>query len=254
MLALTCSLAVSCQSESHVRGNENATYTKATAANRMWCEAKPDMAWKKALNGGLVALSHQASVVPIALANDGRSFFASIWSKPYSGVVKIDAGRNRYTKIKRYRNPINDQAGGSFDGRWLVWTEYHSLYDPGNFDVWSWDSRTGRLRRIGEAVHSPSGKFWPTVWQDVVALDGYATWGQGSGPDSASDIHLVDLKSGRDRIVRHGHSVGSFLVAGPIVDEAGRFNCHEGRGRENGANGFRAAGTQTRSWRAGADN
>jgi len=183
----------------------------------MWCKAKPDAAWKKVLRSGLVALSHRASVVPLALANDGRSFFAEIYTKAYSGVVRIDAASSRYTKIKRFLDPVNDQASGSFDGRWLVWAEYHSLYDPGDFTVWSWDSRTGRMRQIGAATRSPGGDFWDSSLQAPVALDGYATWEQGSGPNNLGEIHVVDLANGRDRVVRRGHSEGPFLVAGPLV-------------------------------------
>jgi hypothetical protein len=50
-----------------------------------------------------------------------------------------------------------------------------------------------------------------------VALDGYATWEQGSGPNNLGDIHVVDLASGRDRVVRRGHVAASFLVDGPLV-------------------------------------
>ena len=78
-----------------------------------------------------MALSRRVSVVPLALANDGRSFFAEIYTKAYSGIVRVDATTSRYTEIKRFSDPTNDQAMGGFDGRWLVWTEYHSLYDTG---------------------------------------------------------------------------------------------------------------------------
>jgi hypothetical protein len=153
----------------------------------------------------------------MALAKDGHSFFAEIYTKDYSGVAKIDAASSRYTKVKRFPDPANDQASGSFDGRWLVWAEYHSLYDTGDFTVWSWDSRTGRLRKIGAATRSPGGDFWTSSLQAPVAFDGYATWEQGVGPNNLGDIHVVDLARGRDRVVRRGHSEGPFLVAGPLV-------------------------------------
>jgi hypothetical protein len=195
----------------------HASRTESAGAKKMWCKAKPDAAWKKALSGGLVALSRRASLVPLALANDGRSFFASLYTGAFSGVVRINAASSRYTEIKRFPDSVNDQASGSFDGRWLVWAEYHSLYDPGDFTVWSWDSRTGRIRQIGAATRSPGGDFWDSSLQAPVALDGYATWEQGSGPNNRGDIHVVDLANGRNRIVSHGHSEGPFLVAGPLV-------------------------------------
>jgi hypothetical protein len=183
----------------------------------MWCKAKPNAAWKKVLSSGLVELSRRVSVVPLALANDGRSFFAEISTKTYSGVVRIDAASSRVAEIKRFNDPINDQAIGSFDGRWLVWTEYHSLYDSDDFTVWSWDSRSGRLRQIGAAQRAKKRGFLPSAWQAVVALDGYATWEQGSGPNNLGDVHVVNLRTGRDLVVRRGHVGGPFLAKGPLV-------------------------------------
>lgn len=178
----------------------------------------PDAAWKKVLEGRVVALSRRVSIVPLALANDGRSFFAEIYSKSYSGVVKIDALNSRYIKIKRYSDPVNYQASGDFDGRWLVWTEYHSLYDNlSDFTVWSWDSHTGRVRQIGRAKRSSSGDFYSSAWQSPVAHQGYAAWEQGVGPDYLGEVHVVDLSSGRDQIVRRGHPAGPFLINGPRV-------------------------------------
>jgi hypothetical protein len=184
----------------------------------MWCEAPLDSAWKSVLKGKVVALSEHALVAPMATANDGRSFFSFIHTKAFTGVVKIDAESSRYKTIQRVANPRTDgPAGGRFDGRWLVWTDYHSLSETGNFAVWSWDSRTGKLKQIGATKRPPSGDYWPSAWQTAVALDGYATWEQGSGPNGIGEIHVVDLKSGRERIVRRGHVGGSFLIKGHRV-------------------------------------
>src|SRR5664280_613126 len=163
VLVFVCLVAASCQSgtSSSARESTRASQTDSAGTNRMWCKTQPDAAWKNVLKSGLVSLSRHTSIVPIALSNDGRSFFAEIYTKTYSGVVRIDASNSRYTEIKRFPDPVNDQASGNFDGRWLVWAEFHSLYDQGDFTVWSWDSRTGRLGKIGSATRSPSGKFWP---------------------------------------------------------------------------------------------
>ena len=190
---------------------------RTSAATRVWCEAVANTAWKKALGRGVVALSRRASVVPLALAHDDHSFFASLYTKAYSGVVMIDARTSRYTKIKRFPSSTNDQASGDFDGRWLVWAEYHSLYDTGDFTVWSWDSRTGRLRQIGATARSPSGEFWASSLEAPRALSGFATWEQGVGSNNVGVIHVVDLSSGRDRVVNQGHVGGSFLTNGPLV-------------------------------------
>ena len=220
VLVLVCFFAAICQSGASSTSGRHASQTKPAGTKQTWCEAELNAAWKTMLDRGLVGLSRRASIAPLALANDGRSFFAEIYTKAYSGIVRVDVASGRNTEIKRFSNPTRDQALGTFDGRWLVWTEYHSLYDPNDFTVWSWDSHTGRLRQIGAAARSPSGQFWSSVWQGAVALDGYATWEQGSGPESLGDIQVVDLESGRNRIIRRGHPAGSFLVpgsSGPVV-------------------------------------
>jgi hypothetical protein len=218
VLVLVCLVTAGCQSgSSSPGGSKGPSQTKSADSKQTWCKANPNAAWERILDGRVVALSRRASIVPLALANDARSFFAEIYSKDYSGVVRIDALSSRYTKIKRFTDPVNYQAAGHFDGRWLVWAESHSLNDPGDFTVWSWDSPSGRLRQIGAATPSPSGGFWSSSWQAPVAHEGYAAWEQGAGPDEIGEIHVVDLATGRDRIVRRGHSVGPFLIDGPRV-------------------------------------
>lgn len=203
---------------SPVLGSASASPSNAVGAKQPWCKAKPNAAWKRILDGHLVTLSRRVSIVPLALADDGRSFFAEIYSKEYSGVVKIDARSSRYTKIKRFSDPVNYQASGDFDGRWLVWAEYHSLYDNlADFTIWSWDSHTGRVRQIGRAKRAPSGEFWGSSWRAPVAHQGFAAWEQGAGPDNLGEIHVVDLASGHHRIVRRGHLSGPFLIDGPRV-------------------------------------
>jgi hypothetical protein len=183
----------------------------------VWCQARPSPAWGKALAGHVVGLSRRTAIVPLALAGDGRTFFASLSSKAFSGVVRIDVRTDRFTPIRRFPDAVTDQASGSFDGRWLVWDEYHSLWGSDDFTTWSWDSHTGQVRQIGAATRSPSGDFWSSPWRHPEARDGYATWTQGTGTDGIDEVHVVDLASGRDRIVRHGHAAGSFLVNGGIV-------------------------------------
>jgi hypothetical protein len=217
VLVLACVVAVIYQpGSSPARGSVRASRSEFAGA-KMWCEARSNKAWRKVLNSGLVGLSRRASVVPLALANDERSFFAEIYTKAYSGVVEMNARTGRYTEIKSFPDPVNDQTSGSFDGRWLVWDEYHSLNGLDDFTVWSWDSRTGRLRQIGAATRSPGGVFWPSSWQAPVALNGYATWEQGAGENGLGDVHVVDLGNGRGRVVRRGHVGGSFLVDGSLV-------------------------------------
>ena len=157
-------------------------------------------------------------MLPIVGAGDGRSFFAELYSPAYSGIVRIDARTSRVTRIRRFPSARDDQADGSFDGRWLVWNEYHSLSDDfADFTTFAWDSRTGRVTQIGAATRSPSGEFWPSGWRQPDVRAGFATWSQGAGPDGEGEVHVFDLAHAVDRVVRHGHVQGSFFVSGPKV-------------------------------------
>jgi hypothetical protein len=150
--------------------------------------------------------------VPFALAHDRRSFFAAIYSPDFSGVAEIDARTSAVEQIKAFPHPAEDQADGAFDGRRLVWAEYHSLTSLGDFTVWAWDSRSGQVTQIGAAGRSPSGEFWESPLRAPEALDGIATWVQGTGPDGTAAVHVYNLRTGRGTIIHRGHAQGSFLL------------------------------------------
>jgi hypothetical protein len=155
--------------------------------------------------------------VPWTLAHDGRSFFASVYSAHFSGVARIDAKTSRTTRIKAFPDPGDDQADGAFDGRWLVWNEYHGFTSFDDFTTWAWDSQTGKLSQIGVATPAPTGGFWESPWRGPDVRRGIATWAQGVGPDGLTAVHVYDLHSGHDLVVREGHAQGSFLLARHLV-------------------------------------
>ena len=188
-------------------------------ATRGWCRAPTPASWKRTLSRSVVSLSRRASVKPIVGAGDGRSFFAEVYSSVFSGVARVDARTSHVTRIRRFPSAHDDQADGSFDGRWFVWNEYHSLEDGGfnTFTTFAWDSRTGAVSQIGAATRDPNGDFWPSPWRQPDVRGGFATWTQGTAPGGVTDVHVYDLARGIDRVVRHGHAEGSFMVAGPLV-------------------------------------
>ena len=161
-----------------------------------------------------MGLSRTTPLVPFALAHGRRSFFAAIYSPDFSGVAEIDARTNAVEQIKAFPDPAADQAGGAFDGRWLVWAEYHSLTSLGDFTVWAWDSRSGRVTKIGAATRSIAGEFWHSPLRAPDALDGIATWVQGTGPSGIAGVHVYNLRTGHDAIIHRGHAQGSFLFGG----------------------------------------
>ncbi len=191
----------------------------AAATNRAssWCRAPTPAAWKRTLATSAVSLSRRASLQPIVGAGDGRSYFAELYSPRFSGVVRINARTSHVTRIRRFPNAHDDQADGSFDGRWLVWNEYHSLEDDfAEFSTFAWDSRTGSIAQIGQAERDANGNPWPGQWRQPDARGGYATWTQGVGPGE-TEVHAYDLARHHDLVVRRGRAQGSFFVAGPKV-------------------------------------
>ncbi len=151
--------------------------------------------------------------MPFALAHDRRAFFAAVYSSKFSGVAEIDARTSAVKRIKAFPDPTADQADGAFDGRWLVWAEYHSLTSVGDFTVWTWDSRSGKVTQIGAATRSPNGEFWESPLRPPQALDGIATWVQGTGPDGMSAVHAYNLRTGHGTVIHDGRAQGAFLVA-----------------------------------------
>jgi len=157
--------------------------------------------------------------VPFALAHDGRTFFAAVYSSRFSGVAEVGARTNAVKEVKEIRafpNPARDQADGAFDGRWLVWSEYHSLTSLDDFTIWAWDSRSGRVTQIGAAARSANG-FWESPLRGPDALDGVATWVQGIGPDGLEAVHVYNLRTGHGMIIHRGHAQSSFLFARHLV-------------------------------------
>jgi hypothetical protein len=193
-------------------GSADGLTSRTARGHGGWCRARSSNSWRRALQRHVTALSRTTPLVPFALAHDGRSFFAAIYSAGFSGVAEIDARTSAVKQIKAFPDPAEDQADGAFDGRWLVWAEYHSRTTLGDFTVWAWDSRSGEVTQIGAATRSTHGEFWESPWRAPDALNGIATWVQGTGPGGLGAVHVYDLRSGRGATVHRGHAQGSFLL------------------------------------------
>jgi hypothetical protein len=155
--------------------------------------------------------------VPIGLARDGHSFFASIYSPSFSGVAEIDARTSAVIEIRAFPDPQFDQAWAAYSGGWLVWNEYHGYDSFNDFTTWAWNTRAGRLVRLGGSTRGPTGQFWDSPWRGPDVRAGIATWVQGVGPNQLGSVHGYDLRSGRDLVVRRGHPGGAFLLANHVV-------------------------------------
>ena len=117
-----------------------------THRGQPWCKEPASNAWNKVLVSHVVALSRRAAVTPLAVADDGHSFYAVLDSSRYSGIVKIDAGTSRYKEIQRISRPSMFKAEGTANGRWFVWADRSRLSKVGSLVVGLGDRPSSRDR------------------------------------------------------------------------------------------------------------
>jgi hypothetical protein len=187
----------------------------ATATSTRWCLATPSAAWRSLTARHLVPLPKSVAVYPFAFGHD-HSFFASVHSRHgFSGIVRIDGDSGYMTEIKAFPHVPLVQAGGGFDGRWLVWTVWPGQGEASvPWTIWAWDSRTGRIWKVGAARRHRDGA-WDRTWIDPDVRGGFAAWGQ------ARSIHLYDLRTRHDLVIRPSHPGWPRLFAGHLAAWSG---------------------------------
>src|SRR5581483_6405295 len=75
----------------------------------------------------LTGLASDSTIVQ-AVSADGKLVFVSVYSHDWSGVVEISRTDSHVVRIRAFADPANDQVlGAQFDGRWLVWSETHTM-------------------------------------------------------------------------------------------------------------------------------
>jgi hypothetical protein len=109
------------------------------------------------------------------------------------------------TRIRAFDNPATDGvADGAFDGRWLVWSECHSLEDCGDWDIRAWDSNSGQVIDIAAAPRVVGATVQgPLAVQGPVVSEGKAAWVQANQSGQA-EVHLYSLVERRDRVLSAG--------------------------------------------------
>ncbi len=142
---------------------------------------------------------------------------ASVFSPGFSGVAMVDLANGELNPIRRFTNARVDQAGGGYDGRYVVWKDYHSLDGLDDYAVFMWDSTTGIVSRVGGAHRSPQGHVYPSPWADPVVSGGYAAWVEGLDDRGLGEVVLLRLADHRRSVVRTGHPTSVALYDGRLV-------------------------------------
>jgi hypothetical protein len=181
-----------------------------------FCPGRPAARLTAALSRAVPASLH-GEVVPLGVSADGATAYVSAWSAQFAGVAALSLGTGRLRPIARFPDPANDQADGTWSGRWLVWAQTTSLTSLDNFSLRAWDSATGRITLLGHSLTGPGGTPWPSPWHAPAVSGHVAAWAQGSGPGGVVQIRVADLRTGRVRVIATGHVQAPFFDRNLVI-------------------------------------
>ncbi|GAC1379084.1 MAG: hypothetical protein NVSMB48_01830 [Marmoricola sp.] len=160
------------------------------------------------------------SVLPFdsSITTPGGPIAATVTSSGFTGVALVDPESGAIqTRVETFPNPGPEQAGGAFDGRYVVWKDMTVAGDPDHWVIKVWDARGGQTRVVGANPVDSHGNPISSSWQNPVASDGYAAWQSGTDNNGGGEIHLLRLATGVDHIVRRGHPGWLALSAGKLI-------------------------------------
>jgi hypothetical protein len=132
---------------------------------------------------------------------------ASMWN--------VRSGEHRI--IRRFKDPVNYQAGGGFDGEHVLWVETHSLESFDDFSVYLYDLGSGTNRHLGDNETDAAGIPYVSPLDSPVVGQGVGAWVQGSGPDGQRTVKVVDLETGTVRDAFTGYVNGVSFLGGDLL-------------------------------------
>lgn len=164
-----------------------------------------------------VARTVQVPTYPLAFNADESRLFVSTYGRDFSGVAELEVASGKLHPIHAFAHPHRYQASGAFDGRYLVWFEYHSLYGLDDFTAYSYDTQTGLIRVIGNSHIDPQGYFYSSPWRGPVASAGYAAFTVGVGAGGLNEVLGVELATGANRVLRLGHAWAPMMFGTTVI-------------------------------------
>ncbi|MHA6759877.1 hypothetical protein [Streptacidiphilus sp. PAMC 29251] len=190
-----------------------ATVTHATTA----CLVATPPAWKQAIAKGALAKFPGERTVTLATSTGPWSRFAVLTDGKRQRLVAVRRGSTSYRVIASYPAAAQSAAGfalAHFDGRFLVYLVETDADGEGRWKLYSYDTQhTAGPRLIGQQqdAQMPAGPFVvPQVSK------GLATWIQPLR-DGRKQVHVYNLVTRKDRIVRTSHAYRSFFVGSLLV-------------------------------------
>lgn len=174
--------------------------TPSAPATAGFCKVDLPAGWRQALTAGRVERRDDEALQIVAAA--GGTLFADSFLDGARSVVRIRGGER--TTVLRLADEDAQVSDAAFDGRWLVFSVQEQPGAGGAAGFYAWDSTAGRpAHSIGRS--SADGGPAP----GVVLLHGHAFW-TAAVSGTASRLHMTDLATGRDSVLRDGTPGGPF--------------------------------------------
>lgn len=175
------------------------------------CQVKLPDSWKRLMAKGLLKRQKSESLVAHPTAGIGALAVDSHGAK-WSGVELVTHAGARI-RVRRFKDPGRDLLfAAAWDGRFLVWSEIHSVYNWNGWDLWSWDSSTRRIREISQARWA-DGDWVKGPLQYPAIHDGWVFWAQGNA-DGSSRIVATDLATGSNTTIVKGYASAPTVLRG----------------------------------------
>lgn len=178
------------------------------------CQVQLPASWKRLMTEGLLERQKSESLIAHPTAGIGGLAVESHGAK-WSGVELVTQAGARI-KVRPFKDPGRDLLfAAAWDGRFLVWSEIHSVYNWNGWDLWSWDSSTRRIREISRARWA-NGDWVKGPLQYPAIHDGRAFWAQGNA-DGTSRIVATDLSTAANTTIVKGYASAPTVLRGLLL-------------------------------------
>lgn len=189
--------------------------TPSAVGSGTFCTVDLPEDWRSLLAQGRIGLPDDDRFGAFAAAADGSHAYGGISSQDWSGVAAVSRDGS-ITRIRPFDDPATDGiVGGSFDGRWLVWSEDHSSTDWNDWDIRAWDASSGEVVDIATAPRVGAATVQGPFVMPVVS-GGKAAWVQAN-QSGQGEVHLYSLAERRDVVLWTGQAAKTVVFWGSML-------------------------------------
>jgi hypothetical protein len=224
-LALTLLIAAACCVRSTTppspatRGVSSPAATATPTTNRVRsvevCIGTPPPLWTSGFQAQSVVLPGGTRFGLGAPTLAGQVAFGQFDNASEDGIGSLDLVTGRMTRIVTWNAQVSGMGWMGVELPWLVWEQGNSQANLSDWSVLAWNKNTGARSTIATS-RLADGTFLFGQPPIPSLRNGIVTWAQPlprRGDVNESEIHALDLSSGRDVILATGR-VGAPVFAG----------------------------------------